>query len=498
MRYIYALRNKSERQNKDLRLWNQEIKTAIKGYVGNSGNQLRNIWVKKDCFEFSVTNCFQKTELQTLGRWLPKISDFGFVRQFENVYAFVAEYKTDSEDEEIQVEFVNCNILSDALQEQIRASEVYASEQQNWVNLYNYIDVYSIMMSKEQCREIFGVSGNKEQIFAAKLYHRHVLRSEEEVSLEKSFFPLEHLYSAGEDPLEYSDFAKIFSVVKVSEEEEQQINQILEIDKEKEQIPEVNVEELFSDLKKGEYTFEVHNVGQGLATSLAHKNQIPFLYFDYGIAYNGNRKTLPKKIDIPIKEEGIVIVSHIDEDHWCGFRVNNDVLSCKWIVPDQIWKKGFNKLLASVKVAGGTIAINKNGFQYGAIKIGHDQSQINKLRRPKKVHEDGYAMYIDAKWLVDNTKCKIVVSGDQDYDYQDWNELCDVNILVACHHGGDYCWSKKGKVPVPKSGRNKIIYSYGNGNSYNHPSRVQKYKFANWNNEHHTPNGNYKLDIRIS
>lgn len=70
MRYIYALRNKAERKNVDLRLWKQEIETSIKEYVGNSNKQLRDVWVKKDCFEFSVANCLQNTDLQSLGKLL--------------------------------------------------------------------------------------------------------------------------------------------------------------------------------------------------------------------------------------------------------------------------------------------------------------------------------------------------------------------------------------------------------------------------------------------
>lgn len=42
-----------------------------------------------------------------------------------------------------------------------------------------------------------------------------------------------------------------------------------------------------------------------------------------------------------------------------------------------------------------------------------------------------------------NKKINIPIAGDQDYDYQKLNTLKDLDILVACHHGGKYCWSKK-------------------------------------------------------
>ena len=91
------------------------------------------------------------------------------------------------------------------------------------------------------------------------------------------------------------------------------------------------------------------------------------------------------------------------------------------------------------------------------------------------------------------------MSGDQDYDYQDDYYLSNVNLLVACHHGGEYSWSKETEIPGCNTHENKIVYSYGDGNKYNHPSHVAEYLESGWRVEHHTPiDGNYEIDLKLA
>lgn len=86
-------------------------------------------------------------------------------------------------------------------------------------------------------------------------------------------------------------------------------------------------------------------------------------------------------------------------------------------------------------------------------------------------------MYINAWEKLDSIEkpIRITVSGDQDYDYQDEKRYQNSNILVACHHGGKNCWSKKFTGIKPADEASIIIYSYGVGNLYHHPSKTCQY-----------------------
>ena len=254
-----------------------------------------------------------------------------------------------------------------------------------------------------------------------------------------------------------------------------------------------------------DYTFTVHNVGQALATSLEEKNKEPFFYFDYGIAYGPNKFTLPDDAKLPISENATILVSHMHEDHWCGFRINPKALKCKWIIPQQPKQlsKAYKKILASVRSSGGHIVCAANGLNIVKVKgidncmvVGNAASAIKPSRVPKNAHETGSALYIFGQ--NNHGDYKISVSGDQEYDYQDNNYINDINLLVACHHGGDYSWSKKATVPKPNAFENEIVYSYGEDNTYNHHTKIGDYKNQGWNSEHHTAKHcDYSIDLNL-
>lgn len=60
---------------------------------------------------------------------------------------------------------------------------------------------------------------------------------------------------------------------------------------------------------------------------------MPFFYFDYGIVCRRNKFTLPYDVELPIAEGATILLSHVDEDNWCGYRINPDALKCRWMIP---------------------------------------------------------------------------------------------------------------------------------------------------------------------
>ncbi|SFV01840.1 hypothetical protein [Butyrivibrio sp. INlla21] len=242
------------------------------------------------------------------------------------------------------------------------------------------------------------------------------------------------------------------------------------------------------------YVFKVHNVGQGLATSLQKRDCIPSLYFDYGTNKGAVHPGLFLEVD---EEKTIIALSHVHEDHWNAFRTNIRALRCTWLVPDQTGKCLYSSFLAAILILGGRFYIYGTNIDLHKAYIGHAGSTIDPTRAPnlKSNHQDGYAMYIEGS-TEEKEFYKIVVSGDQDYDYQDPVRYENPDTLVACHHGGEYCWSKKFAGIAPADDYSIVVYSYGAGNTYGHPSKTADYVGWGWNNEHRTEvNGTYSIDI---
>ncbi len=264
---------------------------------------------------------------------------------------------------------------------------------------------------------------------------------------------------------------------------------------------------VLDNIGTGEYNFKVYKVGQGLATSIEKCGEIPFLYFDYG---NEALKLDPMNIlQVPVYSKYVngvpnsdllsillvspsmthIFLSHTDSDHWRGYMYNKDSLLCVWVVPDQVGRARYYSLLNKIIHSGGKVFVYNKDIDMGAIYIGNSNSALCPSRTPESVHQDGYAMYINGYTQENNElkKCKITVAGDQDYDYQDSHRYSDSNILVACHHGGDYCWSKKFTGIKPSGSESVVIYSYGKGNKYHHPTKRKDYEQWGWKNKHDIP-----------
>lgn len=251
------------------------------------------------------------------------------------------------------------------------------------------------------------------------------------------------------------------------------------------------------DLPQTGLLFTVHDIGQGLATSISEINKIPFLYFDYGMTVKKNFSSI-KFLPVDCQNTRIIL-SHVDEDHWYSYRKNNQALKCTWYVPDQVGKGIYYQFLARISANNGKAILYKKGFTINNFEICHSTtSLINSKRNPKqtKTHETGYGMYISAMTNNNEKSLKILIAGDQDYDYQNPQYLKDLDILVACHHGGSYCWSKKFAGITPASDSSTVIYSYGIGNKYKHPTKTSDYQNWGWKKEHHTAkDGDFTVTI---
>lgn len=519
MRYIYAFRKKEERNNINLKEYDNEIKSSIKDSLKSLDVKNENyVVVNEDSFEFSFSGCIPRGYLQKMGKLLAEsgVGKEGFIRQKNKAYAILSYDESKSEDEQVLVELVDCSTLD-------LEGEYVQDDMPEWVRFYRRVELSTACISVEKADNIFGLSNGLikegEVVFLVELKHRHleneryieylesdgIYDSTSDINyrnpIRENTCLIEHLYSAGIYQPDSVDLVDIYVKEMVPDSERERV--ISKFDHEIEShIGKLSYSSILGDADEI-YTFTVHNVGQALATSLREKEKAPFFYFDYGIACRRHKFTLPAGVNLPIAESATILLSHVDEDHWCGFRINPDALKCRWMIPQKP-TKALTKVLSSVYLSGGTIILYLvDGLDIFKIKslnncmvAGNAKSKINAAREPKTVHENGNALYIFAEHK--GKKWKIVVSGDQDYDYQDDSYLKDVNLLVACHHGGSYSWSKRAIVPNPNADENEIVYSYGDGNKYGHPSELGEYDSKGWNTEHHTPrDGDYEIDLKL-
>lgn len=535
MRYIYELRKKCERNSINLRDYENEINYSLKQF---NENEIRGILeefsiekdghvvVRDDSFEFSFPGCLNKKSLQKMGKILAR--EFcgvnGFIRKKNKAFVFVS-YEEEREDEQILLEFVDCSTLD-------IENENYMYEVPDWVQFYRKLELSVSHISLIKAENIFGkiadkLKGKKELIFEVEIKHRSIAYSVEGNNdnmyriMRENTCIIEHLYSAGLYKRDMIDFVDISFIDKVPDTVEKNIknkfdemyseiankHSVLKDDSEiKDRIDNIldnySMYELKTSNEPPKFLFTVHNVGQALATSLQivysaeeakTEKRIPFFYFDYGIACRQNKVTLPTNINIRADASTIILLSHIHEDHWCGFRENKEAFKATWIIP-QVPSKNLSKVLSEIYINNGKfLLLNTIGTDIYFEKNIHNIciKGGNYNTKSKDKHETGIALLIESK--CDEAKYRILVSGDQKYSNHIPDFLLDINTLVASHHGGFY--GKASLFPAPNNKNNKVIYSYGKGNTYNHPSKVKDYRNKFWNNEYHTTNGNYEIII---
>ena len=521
MRYVYELKYKEHRNSINLQNYEKDIIYSIKSFFEDKNileefnvEKDSNIVVKDRSFEFSFPGCLPQGSLRQMGKFLAKHLKRvkGFIRKNNNAYVFISYDEERDKDEKVLLEFIDSSTLDISNSGSI-------NEARSWIDFYGNLELSVSYISLHKAKYIFGEIENKlkekkEIIFEVEIKHRTIAYSDEDVIdyIGVKSCIVEHLYSAGLYQHGKIDFVDIISLYEVSDEFERRIKN--KFDNTRDQVfNKYRIEDnskvrdiIYSSLNRyssklnicdedKNFIFKVYNVGQGLSTSLQielkNEESLPFLYFDYGMGCHRHKNTCPSNLSLPADKNTIIILSHIHEDHWCGFRENKnkDVLEATWIIP-QAPSKSLLKLLADVN--------SRNGrFIFIDTSKGSIDSYINNVCirignhnvKSKYIHETGIALMIESN--KNNRIFRILVSGDQMYKNHIPNFLIDVNILVACHHGGDY--GSPGAVPSSNNEKNCVIYSYGKGNKYKHPSKTYEYSNNGWNNRHDTVIGDYEI-----
>lgn len=241
------------------------------------------------------------------------------------------------------------------------------------------------------------------------------------------------------------------------------------------------------DYEIGLDNFKVYDVGQGLMVGLFKNNDINY-YIDLGIDKNLDILNCNNKIKI--KRNKKVILSHIHLDHWHILNLDINAYYQDWYIPKQ--EKGFifSKRLGEILSYGKKIyyILEDIEIDSGRVYLG---KKFKDLKASHK-HENGLYIILEIK------EKKILISGDQRYEFMNKQDIGDIDILVASHHGGDYSKfedrDRTEYLPSPNNLNSLVVYSYGKNNPYNHPNKISDYRKLGWINEYHTVDGNYILE----
>lgn len=513
--YQYHFKCKTLRHNISLKEYSEDIKLIL---VENFNINLKDSLVEEGYFEFKLYKTASQKSLQQMGRQLKKglfnnIENAGFVRIKQTLYALVYESEHDKNNE-IHIEFIDTNLLDNPKQYIKRAEEFFYKDgdKELLVEDYNvrngiiknyYIDVLDSYIDKNQLIEIFGNTGDK-GCYLVKGYHRRYSYQEfiekehktNLISIEKSF---DLKYVENREQIDrYEDNKLDYLEILVCQKQDRKFKKVKE-----ELILELPcarsiqaLEGIGGKIDADKYKFQVHDVGQALATSLSIGEEPPFLYIDYGMPFGGNVGTKPLEVSMPTKPGVTIILTHVDKDHW--FRVADEpkAYKCNWFIPNQCRKIQVNRVMAEILKSGGTVHEIENDivFNGGRLTCG-GVSRRKPSRQGKNTHETGISVRLESKDSFGNDFNTLIV-GDQMYDYLDDSQLKNLDLMVASHHGGKYSWSTHDSVPEARTKDSMVVYSYGKNNTHKHPSKEEDYILANWRNEHHTKiEGSFKRTI---
>lgn len=514
MAFIYQYEMDKKLGKKDLTGYSDVLNRILEREFGKN---LKETYIDEEMLEFRLYKSVDAVRLRNLGKKMKRETNvtFGFRRRRQQLY-FIID-KINEETESVIVDIVDGMVgvpenyrqrassffTSEGLAERIETTEI-ADGLRNSL----YLDVCSAEVDKSFLLKM-GIDEIQEgDCFLTYAWHRktkEILQADE--LLKGRFVQV----TDAPDYAYHAALAEENTTMQESETGGTDYFGIIGNGMQREDLP-ATIQNLFSinleesekieveDIKNKSMEFCVHNVGQALATSFSVTGETPFLYFDYGLPFGKNAMTKPVGTKLPVKENGVIILSHVHQDHWMGLAKCPEAYTCRWYMPNQHRGVQLNHKIAEIIVAGGrvyTVPTGVSDMWAGKIHISCSGiSAIKTARTATKCHETGLAMNVLAKGT-DGKEFHILIEGDQDYDYVEKAFLKEVDLLVVCHHGGKYSWTGNAALPLPKNGDSCAVYSYGAGNTYGHPSKRKEHQRAGWKKEHDTINGDYRVEIQL-
>jgi beta-lactamase superfamily II metal-dependent hydrolase len=215
------------------------------------------------------------------------------------------------------------------------------------------------------------------------------------------------------------------------------------------------------------------DVGQASCVVFS-EGSTPFGYFDVGAPMFFNQRSFPRPFSHEPADEGFVILSHWDFDHFALALRYPALKKLRWFAPNQ--PVGPNTALFQ-KSLGSNLTFISNDVDVGAMALRRCSGTSLRDR-----NSTGYALGVNLKGA------GILLPGDADYQWVSPAIANNVNRVVVPHHG-----AAGSSPPQPRGGNNPTaVVSYGIPNTYRHPNenQIDAHRRAGWRIRRTAAHGN--------
>jgi beta-lactamase superfamily II metal-dependent hydrolase len=205
------------------------------------------------------------------------------------------------------------------------------------------------------------------------------------------------------------------------------------------------------------------DVGQAACVAFFRDGRC-FGYFDIGAPLFFNQRSFPRYFTHQVAENGFVILSHWDFDHYALVYRYPELGNLDWYAPQQPVGPNTARFQRSL---GSRLKFISGNITAGNLLLRRCTGTAVEDR-----NSTGYALRVQLPGA------GVVLTGDADYPWIQPALLSKANRLVIPHHGGS-----GSRPPVAARGRNSIaVVSYGVPNTYRHPdeSHLAAHRKVGW------------------
>jgi hypothetical protein len=171
-------------------------------------------------------------------------------------------------------------------------------------------------------------------------------------------------------------------------------------------------------------------------------------------------------------------------DHWVSGDRHPAAKRLKWVVPRQQMGVTHLKFAAELYSRGNLLIWPENTSE-----LSFDGGRVWKLPRHGNRNYSGIVMLVDTH--SGGAEASVLITGDAPYNRVPEGTMGGLHGLVVTHHGGTF----RGDRPPVHDGNGQVVYSFGEGNTYGHPTliTVDKHMSAGWHERRDTPGGHASL-----
>jgi hypothetical protein len=210
----------------------------------------------------------------------------------------------------------------------------------------------------------------------------------------------------------------------------------------------------------------VYDVGQGASVGLCDDRGIVRAYFDLGGGVARNAFTFPSALRrFCFSAEPPIILSHWDWDHWSSACRDIRAIQRTWLAPRQSVGPIQVSFMTNIATKGRLLLLPAS-----LTRLEFRQIRVERCTGSNR-NNGGISLTLFEK--NDCAGAAILLPGDSRYDCVSSFAPNRYLSVVSPHHGA---WTNDPSLPTcPHLPVSRLVHSYGENNSYHHPSIVTRH-----------------------